>query len=505
MSLSQIINVNISRQTTAVSVAGFGIPMFLAEADLGSGGSLPTGRPRIATYTDSTDVGTDWGTNSPAHLAAVAFFSQNPSIPTFKVGAYYSANTGGGADTAAVLTGANVPAGNVTTLENNGVGTFSITINGSDIEVSPDFTGDATVADLAATLDALPELSTVNVTESAGSIVITTVATGSGATLGFAFSDDAAGTASLLGLLANSGGNIVQGTGIDGTITDAVIAIEQEDSDWYVGTCYARGAVAGQLADQKEFALSVAGLSNPKLVFTASANQENYANGDGGTNDVATALGNNDRIVVFYHDAAIATTSGTPYAGGIENPFPECAFAGYNLPFDAGSATWAYLQLNGVSAAQNEAGTRRLNQGELDALFAKNCNTTELVAGVTVTREGKVTSGEWIDIIRGVDNMDEDITKALFQLLVQQQGGKVPFTNAGMNQIKNVIEGQLQVYVNRGFIVNNFVVTVPDANYAGHDRPNRTVNDVKFVAQLQGAVHSINVSGVVTYDVPVAA
>jgi hypothetical protein len=504
MSLSQIINVNISRQTTAVSVAGFGIPMFLAEADLGAGGTLPTGRPRIATYTDSTDVGVDWGTNSPAHLAAVAFFSQNPSIPTFKVGAYYSANTGGGADTAAVLTGGDASA-NVAELAGNGVGDFSITINGSDIEVSADFSGDGSVADLAATLDALPALATVNVTESAGSIVITTVATGSGASLGFAFSDDAAGTASLLGLLANSGGNIVQGFGTDGTITDAVIAIEQEDNDWYVGTCYARGVEAGQLANQKEFALAVAGLSNPKLVFTGSANQENYANGDGGTNDVASALSNNDRIVVFYHDAAIATTGGTPYAGGIENPFPECAFAGYNLPFDAGSATWAYLQLNGVSPAQNEAGTRRLNQGEHAALQAKNCNTTELVAGVTVTREGKVTSGEWIDIIRGVDNMDEDITKALFRLLVSQQGGKVPFTNSGMNQIKNVIEGQLQVYVNRGFIVNNFVVTVPDANYAGHDKANRTVNDVKFVAQLQGAVHTINVSGTVTYDVPVAA
>lgn len=386
MSLAQVINVQIARNTTAVSIAGFGIPIFFVDGGDIDVPLIPL-TERVRKIEDAAGAVAIFGADSAADLAAQAYFAQNPNIPEMFVAEILSTQTLGGT----------------------------------------------------------PE-----------------------------------------------------------TISEAIDACVDKNNEWYVAT-YSSRVVDDQIA----FGQKIAGLAASKISFLGSHHAENYDNvydpqnpPSSGDDLCGRAAGlNSDRIITMYSQAAdfIGWTTGDA------NPYPECAFAGHNLPFEAGSATWAYLQLQGVPVAQTEDGLVGLSATYLDNVYARNANLVENIAGVNVTREGKVSSGEWIDIIRGVDNMDEDITKALFSLLVNQQGGKVPFTNGGMNQIKNVIEGQLQVYVNRGFIVNNFIVTVPDANYAGHDKPNRQVNGVKFTAQLQGAVHSINVAGVVTYDVPVSA
>lgn len=285
------------------------------------------------------------------------------------------------------------------------------------------------------------------------------------------------------------------GTGADASIGDAVADIYDKNKDWFVATYESR-----VVSEQVAFANAVTGLDpqNPKMVFLAGSDASNYTDnaGTGGANDLCDAF-NSDLVITFYHQAAIAG----PYTGSEENPFPECAFAGHNLPFEAGSATWAYLQLNGVSAAKLTDGSRLLSDAERGKIFSKNGNTTELIAGVIVTREGKCSSGEWIDVSRGVIALDEDVSKDLFQLLISQQGGKIPYTNAGMNQIKNVIQDRLTTYVNRRFINENFVVNVPDANKVpAADKQARVLNGVTFIAELQGAVHSITVTGNVVYD-----
>jgi len=70
-----------------------------------------------------------------------------------------------------------------------------------------------------------------------------------------------------------------------------------------------------------------------------------------------------------------------------------------------------------------------------------------------------------------------------------------------MNQKHNVMESRLVTYVDRGIINDNFVVNVPDANTVpAADKQARVLNGVTFIAELQGAVHSIQVAGNVVYD-----
>ena len=74
MSLSQVINVQIARNTTAVSIAGFGIPIFFVD---GGDIDLPLIPivERVRKITDSTQAAALFGSESAADLAAQAFFS----------------------------------------------------------------------------------------------------------------------------------------------------------------------------------------------------------------------------------------------------------------------------------------------------------------------------------------------------------------------------------------------------------------------------------------------
>ena len=78
MALNPVATVNISLQTTTVSRAGFGTPMFIA--------SHRAYTSRVRSYASTTEVAADFSTTSDPFIAATAFFANTPSSPTFKVG-----------------------------------------------------------------------------------------------------------------------------------------------------------------------------------------------------------------------------------------------------------------------------------------------------------------------------------------------------------------------------------------------------------------------------------
>lgn len=77
--LSQIIDIQISRQTKGVSQVGFGTPMIL-------GASNKMGSDLIRTYQDMTGVASDFAVTDPEYLAALAVFSQQQFPPKIKIG-----------------------------------------------------------------------------------------------------------------------------------------------------------------------------------------------------------------------------------------------------------------------------------------------------------------------------------------------------------------------------------------------------------------------------------
>lgn len=264
----------------------------------------------------------------------------------------------------------------------------------------------------------------------------------------------------------------------------AIAAISSENDDWYVLTTETRTK-----ADVLAIAAYIETLNRLYFVSTAETDSIDTAYVSGSATDTAGSLadGKYTRTAHYWHQDAATQ-------------FYECAFAGYNLPFVAGSSTWAYLKLAAVPAAKNTGGNP-LTVTQSGNLLARYSNFSQTLAGVTITREGKVASGEWIDVIRGMDALEDDMQKSLFELLINQQGGKVPYTNAGLNQVRQVMENVMNRFVGRNFIQQNYSIKIPDANSISiADKTNRVLNGVTFEAYLQGAIHTIVISGNLTYE-----
>lgn len=206
-----------------------------------------------------------------------------------------------------------------------------------------------------------------------------------------------------------------------------------------------------------------------------------------------TALGlleaeNYDRTAVLYQFK-------TALNGG------PAAWLGRMLPTDPGSNTWAYKTLAGVSANSGiEADA--LTTAQRDSILDDSGNIYTEIAGVPCTRNGTVLSGEWIDVIRGLDWLRQRLSERVFRLLANSP--KVPFTDAGIALIENEVRAQLQVAQEQGVIApdtedaDGFTVSVPAVvDTSAEDRTDRFLRPVTFDARLAGAIHLVQINGTV--------
>ena len=177
----------------------------------------------------------------------------------------------------------------------------------------------------------------------------------------------------------------------------------------------------------------------------------------------------------------------------------EMAYIGSNAPYDAGSVTWCNIQAVGAGTSLNPSTGKPLSETHKGNLTSKNVNYVELDNATPYFRTGTMASGEWIDVIRGVDWMKSDITASLKSLLLGQKGTKVPYTEVGAGMVREAVMTSLQRAVNRGFINPDFTVFVPSINALDpSQRVSRILEGVTFEATLQGAIHQVFVQGTVS-------
>ena len=97
----------------------------------------------------------------------------------------------------------------------------------------------------------------------------------------------------------------------------------------------------------------------------------------------------------------------------------HAAIVGRCFPADAGTPTFAYKTLNGVAVSSKVTNSA---QTKLDA---NNINYYITIGGQNVTLKGKVSSGEFIDIIRSIDWMTARIQENVFAYLASAD--KIPY------------------------------------------------------------------------------
>lgn len=446
--LDRICNVQIALNTTGVSAEGFSTLLLV--------GAHAHSLARVESYTQASDMIADGFSDSdPLYLAAVDAFSQTPRPQQVKIGRRQAAVV----DVAIVSLTAN--------------GEYKLTVScmdeNSDVqEKTYTFTNSAGDAQsIAVGLKALID---------ADNDAVVTAAAASGLLTLTGNTDDA--------FCVKTSGNMRQSVRtVKETIPQTMAAITAYDNAWYGWALTSRkaedilAAAAWTESVRKLFGTSIAeaGAYNPE-----SVSDTGYKLYDG----------NFYRTFWFYHKEAATD-------------FPECAVFARCFAIQPGGETWANKKLGGVTADG-------LTETQYHAITKKNGNTFERFRNVSITQNGKVAAGEWIDVIRFRDWLQEEITVNVFNLLINRD--KVPYTDEGIALIEARIRSALELGQQRGGIAPTeydedgsenygFVIEVPrSSSISANQKASRVLTDVSFTARLAGAVHAVEITGSLTYE-----
>lgn len=180
------------------------------------------------------------------------------------------------------------------------------------------------------------------------------------------------------------------------------------------------------------------------------------------------------------------------------------AMAAKAMNYHAGSETWALKPLAAVTPS-------KLNSTAIKKMQSANFNYVLTVASKNITQGGKTNSGEWIDIVRFRDWLQNDMQVRVVNLIVTYKG-KVPYTDGGIALVQNQMISSLKdgqkyggisptEYDEDGNEIPGFVTHVPlAANIPATKKASRVLEDVSFEARLAGAIHMVTIKGTLTYD-----
>jgi len=447
--LSDIVNVQISRETLSVSRAGFSTIMIL-----GPNCNFTTRTMSIADLASAALVLTG-GVLSPEYLAIQAAFSQSPRVPSVKLGNQTS---------------------NKIITDNAGTytaGSILVTINGTIFTQVYSATKAGTLGALAVQIAAHVAVDTCTYNDGEHTITIVPNA-------GYLLSVTDITLTGITGTMTMALSSVTPTE----SITTCLNAIKLYDNDWY-------GLIITSRAENDILLAAAWAETETKIFAYALADSEiitaTYAGDTGSVPKQVKDLGY-ARTISIYHQSATTT-------------YIDAALLGKIFPLDPGSYTAMFKTLSGVTISP-------LTSTQETNAKAKNCNVYELIGGVNMFLEGKVAEGEFIDIIVFIDWLDSEMTADVFAFLASLS--KVPYTSAGIGGVESIVSKRLKIGQNRGGIspleydslkvqIGGYYTTIPKlADVPTADKTSRTLNNVTFVAFLAGAIHATNINGVVT-------
>jgi Protein of unknown function (DUF3383) len=448
MDINDVLSVSVSRNTSAPAATSFSNVAFF--------GPNLNMAARLAQFSNASGVAAavTGGTNSPEYKAALRFFAEEGHPSLLWVG-YVGGNK--------VLTD---NAGTFT------AGSIAITVNGTVVTQAFSTDKNTTLTSLAAAIAALSSVNTA--TYSSGDHTITIVPE-SGV------------------LLAVS----VDTTLVTGTMTMAVSSVRTEDYD--------DALAAARLYDDNWYAFGV-DTRTQNIVETvatwSTANSKLFGTSSDDANIVNVAP-NSDTTSL----AAVlkATTNGRTfviYDPDADTTYEEMAVFAMSLQKHPGSYTLMYKTL-ASGTARTLTPTQSYNAGQ------KNCLVYEKVGGQSILHEGMVSSGEWFDVVVGIDWVVASCKTAVFAM--QLNNDKISFDDDGTLAAKNVLSPVFQEGIDyklftktkfdsTGRQIGGFYITTPDPDTISDlDKATRTFNGTKAVAFLAGAIHHMALEIEITY------
>lgn len=292
----------------------------------------------------------------------------------------------------------------------------------------------------------------------------------------------------LVGSTAASGATAVAGITSE-TMLSAVQTLTNMSNAWY-GLAIAVPTPAD--SDILSVAAYVEGL-NPHRFFVATT-QNTQALSATSTTDLAYELS-----AAKYNHTACQYSSSSPYAG--VSLFARQATVNY-----AGNNTVINLMF------QQEPGVaaETLTESQAAALKAKNCNVFVNYNNATaIVQWGTCASGQYIDVIVGMDWLASTVQGEVFNLLYS--GTKVPQTDAGVNLILTTVENVCVGAVANGLLAPGvwtgpaigpivygqtltkgyFVYAPPIATQTSQARAARQSPVIQILVKMAGAIDTV--------------
>lgn len=163
------------------------------------------------------------------------------------------------------------------------------------------------------------------------------------------------------------------------------------------------------------------------------------------------------------------------------------------MSYKVGGKTAKFKTIQGIKEA-------RVSTTKLEELHKNNIFTYVKKLGVLQTSEGKMISGEFIDVVLGEYWIRFRMEEALARLA--STNDKIPYTNAGIGMLVGECEAVLKRAVDQGIVEANQykVKSKPREEVPSNDVALRKYDYVVWTALLQGAIHTGQISGILTYD-----
>lgn len=445
--LSENVSLVITADTVGIALAGFGVALTISYS--------ATWTERTRTYGDLSDVASDFASGTPEYIFAQALFGQEPHPNAMMIG------RGENKPTQVYVIG-------VASVKNTTGYAVNIIAPGTSPANPLTYTSDANATNdeiVAGLVSALNGVASKNYTAAATGSSGTQVVTVTGNAAGNWFSIEVASV-----LLLS-----IKQTHVDPGIAADLDAISLEDSSWYA---------LNTTANSKLCVLATA-------AWIEAAGQKLYLVDVNETDAITVAVGSSPTDTLYALFAlAYNRTAGSYY------PSPGAMFSarwlGRVLPDEPGSETWKFKTLSGIAATKLSP-THKVN------LRARKANAYETIAGANKTWEGTVAGGSYgfIDVTRGLDWLDDNMRKRVFAAISGPE--KLPYTNPGVAVVRNEMKGSLKDSADRGIITDDFVITVPQVeNISSPNKAIRKLPDMKWSATLAGAIHAVDIVGLVS-------
>ncbi len=115
--------------------------------------------------------------------------------------------------------------------------------------------------------------------------------------------------------------------------------------------------------------------------------------------------------------------------------------------------------------------------------------------GVLQTTEGKVTNGEYIDVVLGAYFLKFRIEEEAMYLAINTK--KIPYSNTGIGMLIGIVDSVFKQGVRQGIILEDNdgngvyeINALTREEVSKNDVANRVYNGLEATATLAGAIHS---------------